>query len=125
MVITARRRYRHATGQAIGLPLPYFFPFDLFTLFVCTTRATYATLAMCIGRSLRGAERSLRFFHPLTRCARYATCIDTHSSSARSLTVPALQVDRNVTDPLGCCNYWAYSIHKQPHLLCSYLVFQF
>jgi len=62
-----------------------------FVLFICMPRVACATLAMYIGRSLRGGERSLRFFRPLTRCARYATCIDTYGSSARSLAVPVLQ----------------------------------
>jgi len=69
MIIAARRRYRHAAGQAIGLPFFVCSPFDLFTLFICTTRVAYATLAMYIGRGLRGGERTLRFFRPLTRCA--------------------------------------------------------
>ena len=71
MIIAARRRYKHAAGQATGLPLSYVFSFDLFTLFIYTTRAAYATLAMYIGRSLRGAK-------------------DPYGSSARPLAVPVL-----------------------------------
>jgi len=69
--------YRHAAGQAISLPPFAYFPFDLFTLFICMTCVAYATLTMYIGCSLQGGERSLQFFCPLTHCARYATCIDT------------------------------------------------
>jgi len=68
MIIAARRRYEHAAGQAIS-PRLHMLSFDLFDLFICMTRVAFATLTMYIERSLRGGERSLRFFHPLTRCA--------------------------------------------------------
>jgi len=48
---------------------PASFVYFSFVLFICMLRVARATLAMYIGRSLRGGERSLRFFRPLTRCA--------------------------------------------------------
>jgi len=92
-------------------PLSYVFPFHFFTLFICTTRVAYATLAMYIGRSLRGGERSLRsfarslvalgmlhvkiltVFRPLTRCAS-STSPGAHKPSGNPST------SHGVQDPL-------------------------
>jgi len=48
---------------------PAYFVYFSFVPFICMLHVARATLAMYIGRSLRGGERSLRFFRPLTRCA--------------------------------------------------------
>jgi len=50
-------------------------------------RVAYATLAMYIGRSLRGGERSLRFFRPPTRYAsstRWASVYNQHGTLHRT-----------------------------------------
>jgi len=73
MSIAARRRYRHAAGQAIGLPPFVYFPFHLFTLFICTTRVAYATLAMYIGRSLRGGRKILTGLPPAHSLCQFYT----------------------------------------------------
>ena len=98
MIIAARRGGDTSTllVRRSACPFRMFFSFDLFTLFIYTTRAAYATLAMYIGRSLRGGSPKITVLPPAHSLRQFYTRPSQPCPSATSLNQaiprPAYQV---------------------------------